>query len=135
MGKYILKRFIYMIVLLAIMSVFAFVVIQLPPGDYLTSYISNLQQQMGNVDASVVESLRQQYGMDKPMWQQYFFWMANMFRGEFGESFQWKQPVRDLIATRMPMTIVLSVITLLFAVVLYALFALLGIRFPRGILI
>ncbi len=115
MGKYILKRFIYMIVLLAIMSVFAFVVIQLPPGDYLTSYISNLQQQMGNVDASVVESLRQQYGMDKPMWQQYFFWMANMFRGEFGESFQWKQPVRDLIATRMPMTIVLSVITLLFA--------------------
>ena len=63
MGKYILKRFIYMIVLLAIMSVFAFVVIQLPPGDYLTSYIANLQQQMGNVDESVVESLRRQYGM------------------------------------------------------------------------
>ena len=51
-----------MIVLLAVMSVFAFVVIQLPPGDYLTSYIANLQQQMGQVDDSVILSLRQQYG-------------------------------------------------------------------------
>ena len=51
-----------MIVLLAVMSVFAFVVIQLPPGDYLTSYIANLQQQMGQVDESVILSLRQQYG-------------------------------------------------------------------------
>lgn len=115
MKKYIAKRFIYMIILLAVMSVFAFVVIQLPPGDYLTSYIANLQQQMGNVDDSVVESLRQQYGMDKPMWQQYFYWMANMFHGDFGESFEWQQPVGELLASRMPMTIVLSVITLLFS--------------------
>ena len=74
-----------MIVLLAIMSVFAFVVIQLPPGDYLTSYIANLQQQMGQVDESVVLSLRQQYGLDKPMWQQYFLWMGNMLKGYFGQ--------------------------------------------------
>lgn len=115
MRKYILKRFIYMIVLLAIMSVFAFVVIQLPPGDYLTSYIATLQQQMGEVDESVVLNLRRQYGLDRPMWQQYFLWMRNMFQGDFGQSFQWRQPVKTLIATRMPMTIVLSVITLLFA--------------------
>ena len=83
MGKYICKRFVYMIILLAVMSVFAFVVIQLPPGDYLTSYISNLQQQMGQVDESVIISLRQQYGMDKPMWQQYILWMAKMFHGDF----------------------------------------------------
>ena len=103
-----------MIVLLAVMSVFAFVVIQLPPGDYLTSYIANLQQQMGQVDDSVILSLRQQYGLDKPMWQQYFLWMGNMLKGDFGQSFQWKQPVGTLIATRMPMTIALSVITLVF---------------------
>ena len=76
-----------MIVLLAVMSVFAFVVIQLPPGDYLTSYIANLQQQMGQVDDSVILSLRQQYGLDKPMWQQYFLWMGNMLKGDFGQSF------------------------------------------------
>ena len=104
-----------MIVLLAVMSVFAFVVIQLPPGDYLTSYIASLQQQMGEVDESVVLNLRRQYGLDRPMWQQYFLWMRNMFQGDFGQSFQWRQPVKTLIATRMPMTIVLSVITLLFA--------------------
>ncbi|MDO4291937.1 MAG: ABC transporter permease [Eubacteriales bacterium] len=115
MKKYILKRFFYMIVLLAIMSVFAFVVIQLPPGDYLTSYIANLQQQMGQVDEAIVVNLRRQYGLDRPMWQQYFVWMANMFRGDFGESFQWKQPVKDLLISRMPMTVVLSVITLVFA--------------------
>ena len=117
-----------MIVLLAVMSVFAFVVIQLPPGDYLTSYIANLQQQMGQVDESVILSLRQQYGLDKPMWQQYFLWMGNMLKGDFGQSFQWKQPVGTLIATRMPMTIALSVITLVFA---YALAIPIGIYSAR----
>ena len=115
MKKYICKRFIYMIVLLAVMSVFAFVVIQLPPGDYLTSYIANLQQQMGQVDESVILSLRQQSGLDIPM-------------GDFGQSFQWKQPVGTLIATRMPMTIALSVITLVFA---YALAIPIGIYSAR----
>lgn len=128
MGKYICKRFVYMIILLAVMSVFAFVVIQLPPGDYLTSYISNLQQQMGQVDESVIISLRQQYGMDKPMWQQYILWMAKMFHGDFGQSFQWNQPVSTLIASRMPMTIVLSLITLIFA---YALAIPIGIYSAR----
>lgn len=104
-----------MIVVLAIMSVFAFVVIQLPPGDYLTSYIANLEAQMGDVDQSVIINLRRQYGMDKPVWEQYLLWMNNMFHGDLGQSFQWNQPVRELIASRMPMTIVLSTITLVFA--------------------
>lgn len=115
MKSYVLKRFIYMIIVLFVMSIFAFIVIQLPPGDYLTSYIANLQQQMGKVDDSVVQSLRAQYGLDQPIWQQYFFWMKNMFRGDFGQSFEWKQSVSSLIASRTPMTILLSLITLLFA--------------------
>ena len=115
MAKYVFKRFIYMLVLLGLMSVFSFIVIQLPPGDYLTSYISNLEAQMGNVDESVVENLRHQYGMDKPMVVQYLIWMKNMFHGDFGKSFQWNQSVLTLINNRLPMTIVLSLITLLFA--------------------
>ena len=115
MRKYILKRLLYMIILLWVMSVFAFIVIQLPPGDYLTSYIANLQQQMGQVDDSVVQSLRTQYGLDNPMWQRYLLWMKNMFQGDFGQSFEWKQSVGILLASRMPMTILLSAITLLFA--------------------
>lgn len=115
MRNYIIRRFIYMVIVMAIMSVFAFVVIQLPPGDFLTTYIDNMQQQMGNVDESVIVNLRRQYGLDKPMWQQYFLWMGNMFQGDFGNSFEWKQPVLDLISTRMPMTIALSILTLLFS--------------------
>ena len=115
MRKYILRRLLYMIILLWVMSVFAFIVIQLPPGDYLTSYIANLQQQMGQVDDSVVQSLRTQYGLDNPMWQRYLLWMKNMFQGDFGQSFEWKQSVGILLASRMPMTILLSAITLLFA--------------------
>ncbi|WMJ87592.1 ABC transporter permease [Anaerocolumna sp. MB42-C2] len=115
MKKYILRRLLYMIILLWVMSVFAFIVIQLPPGDYLTSYIANLQQQMGQVDDSVVQSLRTQYGLDNPMWQRYLLWMKNMFQGDFGQSFEWKQSVGILLASRMPMTILLSAITLLFA--------------------
>lgn len=115
MKKYIVKRFIYMIILLAIMSVFAFIVIQLPPGDYLTAYVARLQEQMGQVDESVVLNLRKQYGLDQPMWAQYFLWMKNMFHGDFGTSFQYKQPVINLIASHMPMTVVLSLITLVFS--------------------
>lgn len=115
MKKYILKRLIYMIIVLSIMSVFAFIVIQLPPGDYLTSYIANLEAQMGDVGESAVENLRRQYGLDRPMWEQYLLWISKMFKGDFGMSFQWNQPVIDLISSRMPMTIFLSIITLLFA--------------------
>ena len=116
MAKYIGKRFLYMVILLAIMSVFAFIVIQLPPGDYLTSYISNLEQQMGGeVDASVIEALKARYGMDKPMWEQYFLWIRNMFQGDFGQSFQWQMPVKDLLFSYMPMTVMLSLITLVFS--------------------
>lgn len=107
-----------MVIVMAIMSVFAFVVIQLPPGDYLTSYIAQLQAQMGQVDPSVVENLKEQYGLNRPLWQQYFYWMANMLRGDFGQSFEWKQSVGSLLATRMPMTIVLSVLTLLFSYII-----------------
>ncbi len=129
MAKYIGKRFIYMVVLLAIMSVFAFVVIQLPPGDYLTSYISNLEQQMGGeVDASVLEALKARYGMDKPMWEQYFLWIRNMFQGDFGQSFQWQQPVKDLLFSYMPMTVLLSGVTLLFS---YAIAVPIGIYSAR----
>lgn len=112
--SYFLRRLLYMIVLLFIMSVFSFIVIQLPPGDYLTTYIMTLQTQQGTVDESMIEALRKQYGLDLPMYEQYFFWIKNMFKGDFGWSFEWKQPVSKLLADRLPMTVVLSILTLLF---------------------
>jgi len=99
MLSYILRRFLYMIVILLIISVIAFIIIQLPPGDYLTSYIIQLRTQGTNVSESEIASLRKQYGLGLPIYQQYFKWMWKMLHGDFGKSFQYGQRmVSELIA-------------------------------------
>jgi peptide/nickel transport system permease protein len=103
-----------MFVVMFVMSIFSFIVIQLPPGDYLTSYIMTLQTQQGFVDEAQIEALRKQYGLDLPMYEQYIFWIKNMFYGNFGWSFEWNQSVSKLLADRLPMTVVISILTLLF---------------------
>ena len=119
MKQYILKRFFYMIVIVLLMSLFAFVVIQLPPGDYLTTYVANLEQQMGaQADPAVIQQLRATYGVDKPMPVQYLLWMRNMFHGDFGKSFEWNQPVVQLISDRLPITVLISLLTLIFTYVI-----------------
>lgn len=104
-----------MAVTLAIISVIVFAIIQLPPGDYLTSYILQLQSSGQIVDAELVESLKRRYGLDQPYWMQYLKWVTGLFRGDFGRSFEWNRPVADLIAERLPMTIVVSLCSLVFA--------------------
>lgn len=111
MKNYIAKRILYMVILLVMISVFSFIVIQLPPGDYVSAYVARLSQEMGTVDPQVVENLRHAYGMDRPMVQQYFVWLGNMLHGDFGESFEWRRPVLELIADRLPMTLALSLLT------------------------
>lgn len=114
MGSYIFNRFCYMLISIVLMSVVAFIIIQLPPGDYLSSYIMQLQASGERVDPAQVESLRRQYGLDLPMYQRYFVWVKNMLRGDFGRSFDWNMPVRTLIASRIPMTVAVSLVTMLF---------------------
>lgn len=112
--SYLLRRLLYMIVVLFVISVFSFIVIQLPPGDYLTTYIMTLQTQGMTVDESTIEALRIQYGLDLPVYEQYVLWMRNMLKGDFGWSFEWKQPVSRLLADRLPMTVIISLLTLIF---------------------
>jgi ABC-type dipeptide/oligopeptide/nickel transport systems, permease components len=112
---YVIRRLFYMAVTLAIISVIVFAIIQLPPGDYLTSYILQLQSSGQIVDAELVESLKRRYGLDQPYWMQYLKWVTGLFRGDFGRSFEWNRPVADLIAERLPMTIVVSLCSLVFA--------------------
>ncbi|MCD6368564.1 MAG: hypothetical protein J7L38_02055, partial [Thermoproteales archaeon] len=89
MSSYILRRFIYMGIILLVVSVVAFIIIQLPPGDYLTSYIITLRASGQTVDEAQIASLRKQYGLDLPMYGQYLFWMWKMLHGDLGRSFQW----------------------------------------------
>lgn len=117
MLTYCVRRFVYMIVVLVVMSVIAFILIQLPPGDYLTSYITQLAVTGETVDKAQIESLKRQYGLDLPIHQQYATWMWKMFHGDLGFSFDWNQPVGKLISERLPMTISISLITLIFTYV------------------
>lgn len=111
MKSYVLRRLGYMVLTLVLVSIFSFIVIQLPPGDYVSAYISRIQSEMGTVDPEMVEGLRKAYGLDKSMMEQYFYWMGNIFRGDFGTSFEWKRPVLELILDRLPITLLLSVLT------------------------
>lgn len=117
MLKYVLKKLGVMVIMLFAVSVVGFVLIQLPPGDYLTTYMAQLRSSGEEIDMEVIEAMRQQYGFDLPMYQQYFKWIWNIFHGDFGRSFQWNRPVAELIGDRMLITLVLSVVTLIFTYV------------------
>jgi peptide/nickel transport system permease protein len=111
--KYILRRLGYMIIVLFVLSVVAFAIIQLPPGDYLTSYVAQLESQGNRLTDDAVVALRQQYGLDKPPVLQYFHWMGKLLRGDLGRSFAYNKPVRQLLAERLPLTILFSTLSLL----------------------
>jgi peptide/nickel transport system permease protein len=109
--------------LLAI-SAIVFVIIQLPPGDYLESHIAELRSQGESVDLEKIEFLRSRYGLDKPVYEQYFFWVVGMFQGDFGYSFEYELPVTDVVGDRMFLTIIISMVTILFTWI---------IAFPIGV--
>jgi peptide/nickel transport system permease protein len=116
MLRYVVRRVLYVIPTLVAISIVTFVVIQLPPGDFLTSTIARLRAQGDTVDLAQIEALRERYGLDEPIWVQYWVWISGIvFRGDFGESFAYNQPVSDLIGERIALSIVLSLSTLLFS--------------------
>ncbi len=115
MLNYILKRLVYMIPTLIGMSIISFAIIQLPPGDYLTSLMSTLADGGAPIDPATVERLRAQYGLDQPVWVQYGKWMTGILtRGDFGFSFEWNQPVSEVIWSRMGSTLAISFAALIF---------------------
>ncbi|MBA7686560.1 Inner membrane ABC transporter permease protein YejB [subsurface metagenome] len=111
---YIIRRFVYMFIILWVLSVVSFTIIQLPPGDFLSSYVIRLARSGQAVDRAQLASLRKRYGLDLPIYAQYFKWMWNMLHGNLGRSFQLNKPVSKLIAERLPFTITLSLFTLVF---------------------
>jgi ABC-type microcin C transport system permease subunit YejB len=96
MLHYILRRILTMIPTLLIISMLVFVIIQLPPGDYLESHIAELQSQGESVDEQKIQFLREQYGLDKPMVQQYWYWLTGMLQADFGYSFEYDLPVTEV---------------------------------------
>ncbi len=113
MIQYIARRILMMIPTLFLVSVVSFIIIQLPPGDFLTSYVTQLSSMGDLVDESAIQALRDRYGLGQPIYIQYLRWMTNMFQGDFGHSMEWDRPVWDLLWERLPLTFVLSFATLL----------------------
>ncbi|MBY3134059.1 ABC transporter permease [Rhizobium laguerreae] len=112
---YIFKRVLYMIPTLFGMSLISFLIIQLPPGDYLTSMIATMSDSGQTVDPAQIERLKEIYGFDDPFYVQYLKWIWGIVsRGDFGYSFEWGQPASGLIWARMGSTLVISLLSLLF---------------------
>jgi peptide/nickel transport system permease protein len=114
MLAYIVRRIFTMIPTLIAISVISFVIIQLPPGDFLTSYVANLSLTGETVDQAEIDYLRERFGLDRPVYIQYFYWAWNFVHGDMGHSFEWNRPVSELIAERLPFTLLISASTLLF---------------------
>lgn len=118
MRAYLIRRFLYTIVLLVAVSAFSFFLIDLPPGDYLTSYVASLREQRsGEVDPAEVEALKRQYGLDQPLPVRYLKWVANMLQGDFGRSFAYNIEVAVLIRDRLGITVFTALLTLIFTYV------------------
>jgi peptide/nickel transport system permease protein len=114
MLNYSARRLVAMIPTLVAISIIVFFIIQLPPGDYLESHIATLQAQGESIDSKKIEFLRQQYGLDQPMWEQYLVWATGFLRGDLGYSFEYDLPVRDVIGDRMFLTVLISLVTIVF---------------------
>jgi peptide/nickel transport system permease protein len=115
MLNFIIRRVLYMIPTLLFISIVSFAIIQLPPGDYLTSLVATMASTGESVDRSSLIALEQRYGLGQPIYVQYWKWLSGiLFRGDFGQSFEWNEPVSRLIWGRLFLTFILSLTTLLF---------------------
>jgi peptide/nickel transport system permease protein len=113
MLKYIARRLALGVFTMWAISVLSFVIIQLPPGDFVTTYIARLSES-GASSVAAVARLRAQYGLNQPSYVQYLKWMWQVLHGNFGMSFDWNRPVADLLGERLALTTVVSVCAIAF---------------------
>lgn len=121
---FLIRRTLTMIVTLFVVSILVFVIIQLPPGDYLTTYIEELKAQGETVDPKKITFLREQYGLDQPLYEQYLTWVTGLLQGDLGYSFEYNLPVADVVGDRLFLSMLLNVATVIFVYI---------VSFPIGV--
>ncbi len=124
MASYIVRRLIYMVILLLALSVVTFALIELPPGDYATTFVETMRQRGVILDQDAIDSLVERFGLGQPLYQKYLRWFGDLLRGDMGESFQYNVAVTRLIGERLALTASLSLATLFLAY---------GIAIPIGV--
>ena len=121
---YIVHRILIMIPTLIAISVVIFTIINLPPGNYFTTYMAELQNSGESADLAKMEFLEKEYGFDRPLWQQYLYWAGGLLHGDMGYSFAYDLPVNKVVGDRMLLTAVVSITTIIFTYL---------VAFPIGI--
>ena len=111
MLQYVIKRLLLLPLLLFFFSIFAFAVIQAPPGDFVTSYIAELATSGSSMDQAQMDALRDLYGLDEPVYIQYLKWMRRILKGDLGVSLDWQRPITELIGQRLLLTVMLGLFT------------------------
>lgn len=114
MLRYIVYRLLLMIPTVFVISVVSFLIIQLPPGDFLTSYVAGLTARGESIDEASIQALRNAYGLGQPVHVQYIKWITGVLHGDFGQSFLYRVAVSALIWERVWLTVAVSFVTLLF---------------------
>lgn len=115
MGGYLVKRFMYMLIVIALVSVVSFYIINLPPGSWIQNYALELEASGSPADRAELEFLTERYGLDQPLHIRYIRWIVPLVtKGEFGQSFEWRQPVWLLIRERLFLTIAVSLASIIF---------------------
>lgn len=114
MLSYIARRCLLGIFTIWLITVLTFVIIQLPPGDYVSRYIRSLEEQGEIWQEGLADALRKQYGLDQPLYVQYWKWVSQFARGQFGSSMLYMRPVKEIIASRLGMTVVVTLASVMF---------------------
>ena len=121
---YLVNRILIMIPTLIAISILIFIIINLPPGDYFSTYIAELQSQGEKANLAKIAFLKAQYGFDQPLWVQYLYWVGGLLRGDMGFSFLYDLPVNKVVGDRLFLTFVVSFATILFTYI---------VAFPIGV--
>jgi peptide/nickel transport system permease protein len=121
---YLVHRILIMVPTLIAISIVVFVIINLPPGDYFTTYIAELQSQGEGANLAKIAFLKAQYGFDKPLWQQYLYWAIGLAHGDMGYSFLYDLPVNKVVGDRLLLTFIVSFTTIVFTYI---------VAFPIGV--
>ena len=114
MLAYIGRRLLLAVLTVWAISVLSFIIIHLPPGDYVTSYIASMSASGSAVSEGEAQALREQLGLDKPITVQYAKWMGLILRGNFGMAMEWGRPVADVIGDRLTLTMIISIAAIVF---------------------
>ena len=112
MLSYLVRRLGYALIMVVLVSFVSFAIIQLPPGDYLTHKLADLQARGDRSALDRIDEYRMRYGLDEPFMSQYWNWVTHFVTGDFGESFYYERPVADLLGERLMLTAVLAIATL-----------------------